>query len=124
MASYAHGVSPPTEEIEYLTEPSGRTPGDTAPEIRRERRSGLSAISVAILLLAALCGIAAVGVVRLGALLDRTEALIVEQQRTTCYERLQWLGDSFGDHPDGNDLRGGLSRHCEGDEPLVAFEPE
>jgi predicted PurR-regulated permease PerM len=114
----------PIEQIEYPTETADLAEGHAAAVTRRERRGAISAMSVAIVLLAALCGIAAVGVARLSALVERTESLIVEQQRTTCYERLQWLGDSFADHPESGDLRVAASRSCEGDEPLVEFEPE
>jgi hypothetical protein len=124
VTTYDQAVQPATEQIEILpdmTEVAQPHGGDNS---RPEPRRRLSAMWVAVVLLAALCGLAAVGVTRLNALVDRTESLIVEQQRTTCYERLQWLGDPFDNHPDSGDLRVGASRHCEGDEPLTGFEAE
>ncbi|HUF33966.1 MAG TPA: hypothetical protein VMN58_12240 [Acidimicrobiales bacterium] len=97
---------------------------DDQTELSLERSAGLSPTWVAVALLAVLAVLAVVGVVRLGQLIDRTDSLIVEQQRATCYERLQWLGDPFDDHPEGDDLRGATSRHCEGDAPLIGFEDD
>lgn len=124
MTSYDDAVNPAAEQIEILPDMADVAQPHGGHKSRAERQRRPSAMWVAVALLVALCGIAAVGVARLGELLERTESLIMEQQRTTCYERLQWLGDSFGDHPESGDLRVGASRQCEGDEPLVAFEPK
>lgn len=112
----------PGEPIEYLAETDGANQEEQAPAASVQQTAGAAATWLAVALLAVLVAVAAVGVVRLDQLIDRTDALIVEQQRVTCYERLQWLPDQFEDHPEGDDLRTGLSRRCEGDKPRIAFD--
>lgn len=124
MRTYGCLVNPPSEQIEYLSETGERGHDDRVLGASVERRVGVSPMWAAVALLAVLVGVAAVGVVRLGQLIDRTDSLIVEQQRTTCYERLQWLPDQFENHPEEDDLRVGQSRHCEGETPLIAFEDD
>jgi hypothetical protein len=114
-------VVPPVEEVEYLPVSSDITEKQGSAVGGDGRGRANPAMYVAVVLLVVLCAICAVAVMRLDALVSRTESLIVEQRRTTCYERLQWLGDSFGDHPEAEDLRAGVAQQCEGDDPLIEF---
>lgn len=124
MRRYDLLVNGPNEETEYLMTVTDAVHQDGAVETSVEGRTGISATWMAVVLLAVLSALAAVGVVRLGQLIDRTDSLIVEQQRTACYGRLQWLADPVLDHPEGDAFRVGASRSCEGDTPSIAFEDD
>lgn len=123
MQTYHFLVSQPKEQTEHpeTVEPAHE---DGAVGASVERRGGLSPTWAVVALLAVLSVVAAVGVLRLDQLIERTDSLIVEQQRATCYERLQWLGDPSESHPERNDLRAGASRRCEGDSPLIRFDSD
>lgn len=88
---------------------------DTTDEgtARIDSLPGLLESRVAVILL----GIMAVALVVIAV---NSHRLVIEQQRTTCYERLTWLSPGEDERPVGVE-RSSSARLCEGSSPLIEF---